>query len=173
MALKELVEPTITVREKGVVAWLLPTASFSPVGLVLKFSTTVCGSSRTLLVSVSPPESVAVRRNSRKAGYSWSGAANVPWATPEKSCTGCSWQLLARSQWWSISDQESLEADSVPSCWSVAEPEKEILSPTFQAEVEGGVSIVAVGGVLPALIVSGESKVSVAPLLSVTLRSTR
>ena len=65
MALTELVEPTITVREKGVVAWLLPTASFSPVGLVLKFSTTVCGSRRTLYVSVRPPESVAVRMSSR------------------------------------------------------------------------------------------------------------
>jgi hypothetical protein len=53
MALKELVEPTVTVREKGVVAWLLPTASFNPVGLVLKFNTTVCGSSRTLLVCLS------------------------------------------------------------------------------------------------------------------------
>jgi hypothetical protein len=34
MALTELVERTITVREKGVFAWLLPTASFISVGLV-------------------------------------------------------------------------------------------------------------------------------------------
>ena len=37
----------------------------------------------------------------------------------------------------------------MPSCWSVAEPEKEIVSPTFHVVVEGGVFMVAVGGVLP------------------------
>jgi hypothetical protein len=47
------------------VALLLPTASLNPVGLVWKLSTTVLGSSRTLYVSVRPPESVAVRRSSR------------------------------------------------------------------------------------------------------------
>jgi hypothetical protein len=65
MALTELVEPTITVREKGAVACVLPAASFNPVGLVRKLSTTVLGSSLTLFVSVSPPESVAVRRSFR------------------------------------------------------------------------------------------------------------
>jgi predicted ester cyclase len=50
---------------EGCLAWLPPTARFSPVGVVLKFSTTVCGSRRTLSVSVRPPESVAVRVSSR------------------------------------------------------------------------------------------------------------
>ena len=68
MALTELVEPTITVRENGAAASLLPTVSLSPgftEGLVMKFSTTVCGLSRTLLVSLSPPESLAVSLSSR------------------------------------------------------------------------------------------------------------
>jgi hypothetical protein len=38
---------------------------------------------------------------------------------------------------------------------SVAEPEKEIVSPTFQVTVAAGLAIVALGGVLFALMVSG------------------
>jgi hypothetical protein len=54
-----------------------------------------------------------------------------------------------------IRDHVRSEAASDPSCWSVAEPEKEIVSPTFQVVVEEGESMVAVGAVLPALMVSG------------------
>ncbi len=64
-ALTKFFEPTITVRAKGAVAPSLPTTSSSPVGEVLRFSATVCGSSRTLLVSRNPPESSAVRRSSK------------------------------------------------------------------------------------------------------------
>ena len=158
-------------REKGVVAWLPPTTSFSPVGSAWKLNSTVCGSSRTLSVSVKPARVssgqaelqvrrvLVVRRDERAAGHTG------------EVLHGCSWQFR-HGQWCRTSDQDSVEAGSVPSCWSLAEPEKEILSPTFQVVVEGGVSMVAVGGVLPALILSGSSKVSVAPWLSVTLRPT-
>jgi hypothetical protein len=54
-----------------------------------------------------------------------------------------------------IRDHVRLEGARDPFCWSVAEPEKEILSPTFQVVVEEGESMVAVGGVLPALMASG------------------
>jgi hypothetical protein len=64
-ALIEFFEPTITVREKGVVPLELPTVSLSPAGSDSKLSSTVFGSSRTLLVSVKPPESVAVSLSSR------------------------------------------------------------------------------------------------------------
>src|SRR5688572_24260440 len=77
-ALMELLEPTITVRLKGVacVRPLMPT--WSPPGLVAKLSATVLGWSVTLRVCVRPPESVAVRRSSRCDGYSWSGATKDP-----------------------------------------------------------------------------------------------
>jgi len=64
---------------------VLPTVSCSPVGLDRKVSATVCGSSRTVAVPVSPPLSVAVSCSSIQAGYSWSGAENEPLATPLKS----------------------------------------------------------------------------------------
>jgi hypothetical protein len=67
---------------------------FRPPGLVLKVSTTVLGSSRTLVVAVSPPESLAVSRSSSQQGYWWSGAANDPPATPAKSCTAWLWQSV-------------------------------------------------------------------------------
>ena len=67
-ALTELVEPTITVREKGAFVLLLPTTSLAPVGRDAKRSLTVFGSSRKLSVSVSPLESVAISLNSRYAG---------------------------------------------------------------------------------------------------------
>jgi hypothetical protein len=72
----------ITVRVNGVVPAALPTASWSPLGLDWNARLTVCGSSRTVFESVSPPESVAVRVSSRYDGYSWSGAPNEPEATP-------------------------------------------------------------------------------------------
>jgi hypothetical protein len=55
----------------------------------------------------------------------------------------------------------------VPSCWSVAEPEKLMTSPTFQVVPAAGVAMVGVGGVLPTAI--GTVSVSDAPWLSVTL----
>ena len=60
-----LVEPTITVRVNADVDWVLLTASLSPPGVVWNVKVTVRGSSRTDLVSVRPPESVAVSVSSR------------------------------------------------------------------------------------------------------------
>ncbi len=75
-------EPTITVRVNEA-AFVLPlTVNWRPPGLVWNVSATVCGSSRTLLVSLRPPESVAVSFSSRWDGYSWSGVLNEPLATP-------------------------------------------------------------------------------------------
>ena len=68
-----------------------------------------------------------------------------------------------------MTDQVSAEAGSGPSTASVACPEKEIASPTFQVVVLAGVSITAFGGV-PAVTVT--VVVLVAPALSVTLRPT-
>ena len=59
------------------------------------------------------------------------------------------------------------EPGRVPSSASVAEPEKLITSPTFQVVPAAGVVMVAVGGVLPTVIVT--ESVSEAPRLSVTL----
>ena len=67
-----------------------------------------------------------------------------------------------------ISDQLSADAGSVPSCVSVACPEKGIVSPTFQVRVDGGESMTAVGAVLPTVTVT--DFVSVAPWSSVTRR---
>src|SRR6187549_1460558 len=81
-ALTESVEPTIAVRVNGVV-WLVdPTARVSPAGIDANVRSTVCGSSRTVVVLVKPPESVAVNRRSRCDGYSWSGATKLPLAVP-------------------------------------------------------------------------------------------
>jgi hypothetical protein len=75
------------------------------------------------------------------------------------------WQSLG--QWWRITVHVSADAGSVPSCASVAEPEKLIVSPTFHVSVDDGVEIVGVGGVLFAVIVIGLETVE-APWLSVT-----
>jgi len=64
----------------------------------------------------------------------------------------CVWQL--EGQCWIRSVHVSADAGSVPSCWSVAEPENEIGSPTFHVSVGDGVEIVAVGAVLLAEIAS-------------------
>src|SRR3954453_5173635 len=84
-ALTEFAEPTTAVTENGVVRGAsLTTRSprTSPPGLVLKVSTTVFGSSRTLVVEVRPPESVAVSWSSSQHGYSWSGAVTDPLEMP-------------------------------------------------------------------------------------------
>jgi hypothetical protein len=83
-----LVEPTITVRVNADFDVVLPTVSDNPPGVLWKVRTTVLGSSLSTLVSVRPPESVAVSLSSRYAGYSWSGAVKLPLATPAKLCIG-------------------------------------------------------------------------------------
>src|SRR5919201_4436359 len=128
-------EPTITVRVNSVVDELLPTVSWSPAGLERKVRATVCGSSRTLVVPFRPPLSVAVSRSSIQDGYSWSGAEKEPLATPVQSWTAWVWQSVGVAQWCRISDQSSLAAGTVPSCGSLAWPEKLIVSPTFQVSV--------------------------------------
>ena len=50
------------------------------------------------------------------------------------------------------SDQESAEAGRTPSFASVAEPEKLMVSSTFQVRVGAGEAIVATGGESPAVI---------------------
>ena len=67
-----------------------------------------------------------------------------------------------------ISDQLSADAGSVPSCASVAWPEKLIVSPTFQVRLDVGESMTAVGAVFPAVTVT--DAVSLAPWSSVTRR---
>src|SRR5512133_110229 len=143
-ALTEFAEPTTTVTENGVVRG----ASFTtrslrtrPPGLVLNVSTTVFGSSRTLAVEVSPPESVAVSCTSSQHGYSWSGAVNDPLPTPVAVWITCVWQSVEVKQWCRMNDQLSADAGSVPSWASVAWPEKLMTSPTFHVMLDDGASI--------------------------------
>ena len=91
---------------------------------------------------------------------------NEPPATPAKDCSGWVWQF--DGQWWRIRSQLSREAGSGPSWASVAPPANWIRSPTRQVVPGAGEVIVAVGGVLPTLIVTVASPV--APWLSVTRR---
>src|SRR5690242_1662979 len=67
-------EPWITVRVNGAVDVVDPTDSWSPLGTVANDNVTVLGSSRTDVVAVRPPLSVAVRSSCSQLGYSWSGA---------------------------------------------------------------------------------------------------
>src|SRR5206468_4022943 len=83
-----------------------------------------------------------VRCSSRYDGYSWSGAANEPLETPAHDWTMCVWQL--EGQCWMRSVHVSADAGSVPSYWSVAEPENEMGSPTRHVSVGDGVQLVAV-----------------------------
>jgi hypothetical protein len=108
---------------------------------------------------------VAVRRSSRWDGYSWSGALNEPPA-PLKDCSGWVWQL--DGQWCRITVHESAEGGSGPSWASVAAPAKWTRSPTRQVAPGAGELMVAVGGVLPTVIVT--AAVLDAPRASVTRR---
>src|SRR5919201_5919099 len=109
----------------------------------------VCGLRRTLVVAVAPVESVAVSWISIQHGYSWSGALNVPLATPLKVWTMCVWQFVGVKQWCRMIVQLSRDAGSVPSSGSVALPEKLIASPTFHVRVEAGEETVGTRGVFP------------------------
>src|SRR5205814_2844339 len=106
--------------------------------------------------------------SSSQHGYAWSGAVSDPLETPLTVSITCVWQSVGVKQWWRISDQLSADAGSVPSCASVAWPEKLIVSPTFQVRLDVGESMIAVGAVLPTVTVV--CAVSVAPWSSVTRR---
>ena len=68
-----------------------------------------------------------------------------------------------------ITCHDSALGGSVPSCGSVACPENVMVSFTFHVSVESGVSMNAVGGAAPAVIVMG-ALMSEPPRWSVTLR---
>src|SRR5512132_621410 len=100
-ALTEFAEPATTVTENGVLRGASLTTRLlraRPPGLVLKVSTTVFGSSRTLFVDVSPPESVAVSCSSSQHGYAWSGAVTDPLETPLIVWIKCVWQSVGVKQ---------------------------------------------------------------------------
>lgn len=63
------VSGSMTVRVNGAVWLVEPTVSWSPEGLVLKLRSTVFGFRFTVVVPVSPPESVAVSTRWRYEGY--------------------------------------------------------------------------------------------------------
>src|SRR4029450_2585811 len=114
-ALTEFAEPTTTVTENGVergASFTTMLVRTRPPGLVLNVSTTVFGSSRTLVVEASPPESVAVSCSSIQHGYSWSGAATEPLETPLKVWIRCVWQSLGVKQGCMIRDQLSADGGS-------------------------------------------------------------
>src|SRR6185503_8621606 len=93
VALTEFVDPTITLRVKGVVPEVGPTASWSPIGLDWNVRSTVCGRTSRDTVVVAPAESVAVARSSKWDGYSWSGAGNDPPAVSLNEPYVWVWQL--------------------------------------------------------------------------------
>src|SRR5919204_3432975 len=154
-ALIEFVEPITACFVSGAAPAISSMPTFAPVGFEATVMFIVCGSRRTLVDAVAPVESVAVSWSSSQHGYSWSGALNVPLATPLNVWTMCVWQFVGVKQWCRIIVQLSREAGSVPSSGSVALPEKLIGSPTFHVKVERGEEIVGTGGVFPGLIVVG------------------
>jgi hypothetical protein len=91
----------------------------------------------------------------------------LPLATPTKLWIGCEWQF--EGQCCRTSSHVRAEAGRTPSCASAADPEKLMTSPTFQVVPAAGVVIVAVGTVLPTVIVT--EAVADAPATSVTLRT--
>ncbi len=168
-ALIVLTEPTITVRVNGVGATAPFQAISRPVGFDANVRSTVCGFRRTLVVVLAPSESVAVRRSSRCDGYSWSGALNDPLATFGNVWIGCAWQF--DGQWFMTSSHDRDAAGSVPSCASVAEPEKLMRSPTRQVSNGPGVLMTGTGAVLfPALTTTVSTEDAPGP--SVTRRLT-
>src|SRR5690348_6370645 len=99
-ALTVFAEPMTTLTENGVLCLASFTTRWRTAssGRVWNLSTTVFGFSRTLVVEVSPPESVAVTCSSSQHGYWWSGALNDPLRTPVKFATMCVWQLVGVKQ---------------------------------------------------------------------------
>src|ERR687884_1463398 len=153
VALIEFVDPITACFVSGAAPAISSIPTFAPVGLEATVIVMTFGSTRTLVVAVAPVESVAVSWTSIQHGYSWSGALNVPLATPLNVWTMCVWQFVGVKQWCRIIVQLSREAGSVPSSLSVALPEKLIGSPTFHVSVDGGVLIMGTGAWFPALIV--------------------
>src|SRR5262249_55515123 len=99
-ALTVFAEPMTTLTENGALCRVPFTTKWrtTPRGRVLNVSTTVFGSSRTLVVEVSPPESVAVSCSSSQHGYSWSGAVTDPPETPVTVCIRWVWQSVCVKQ---------------------------------------------------------------------------
>jgi hypothetical protein len=60
------------------------------------------------------------------------------------------WQL--DGQWNSVRFQESADPGSVPSCTSVGEPAKLMMSPTFQVVPAAGAVMLTVGGADPGAV---------------------
>src|ERR687883_2008888 len=157
VALIEFVDPITACFVSGAAPAISSIPTFAPVGFEATVMFMICGSTRTLVVAVAPVESVAVSWISSQHGYSWSGALNVPLATPLNVWTMCVWQFVGVKQWWRIIVQLSREAGSVPSSWSVALPEKLIGSPTFHVKVEAGEGNVGPGGGVGAFLGMGEA----------------
>ena len=67
-ALSELLDPVMTVREKGETLLTPLNVNLSPVGLVWKFNVVVLGSTRILVLLRKPEASVAVRVSSSSDG---------------------------------------------------------------------------------------------------------
>src|ERR687884_2172468 len=155
VALIEFVDPITACFVSGAAPAISSIPTFAPVGFEATVIVMTFGSTRTLVVAVAPVESVAVSWSSSQHGYSWSGALNVPLATPLNVWTMWVWQFVGVKQWWRIIVQLSREAGSVPSSWSVALPEKLIGSPTFHVKVEAGEEIAGTGGVFSAVFVIG------------------
>ena len=122
IALTEFVEPTMTVRVNGVVEEDALTDELQAGGAGgegeddrLRVEPERRGGAR-------PQPSVAVSRSSRYEGYSWSGAAKEPPATPVQDWSVCVWQFEGQCCMSSV--QESAEAASAPCSGSLACPVK-------------------------------------------------
>ena len=88
---------------------------------------------------------------------------------PFQSLIPCWWQSVGSlwAQWWITSRQLIDEAPSV-SLGSEGVPLKLMVSPTFQRALPSGVSMVAVGAVLPSVALMVTVSVSTPPRPSLT-----
>src|SRR5215210_7925519 len=111
----------IAVRVNGAAAATPLTLRERPGVEVWNVSGTPCALMVRLTEAVAPLLSVAVRVISIDDGYSWSGAANEPDATPFTVKNG-GWVWQFDGQWMSAALQDSPDAGTVPSWASVAEP---------------------------------------------------
>src|SRR5918912_1285424 len=93
-ALIEFVEPMTACFVSGAAPAISSMPTFAPVGFEATVMVMICGSTRTLVVAVAPVESVAVSWISIQHRHSWSGALNVPLATPLNVWIRCVWQFV-------------------------------------------------------------------------------
>src|SRR4051794_22893935 len=154
-ALTATVEFWATVRVNCVACASLATPIEAPDGVEANVRSTVFGSTRTVLESLSPFGAVALSVTVTYDGKSWSGYVNVPDATPLTLLSRWVWQLpgFSAEQCWTSNVHVRLEAGIEAPLPSTADPEYEKTSLTASFRPAEGPVSVTVGG-RPTVIVS-------------------